>query len=261
MAELSNVPIGPPESLNLQGWRPTSDNIIIRTFAEPFLIKKFQEKLSKAWHSRNEIEHLRRIGQYLGDEAIEGLESGNLEEQYPYIRSWFFGTPVLDYVAMFYDDYTNDDGVTVPAGGIMIQNILLTVRQTKNIVKTVVPGRSGTIKQFVSNGDYVIEGTGKIVAPPNELDHSYASDDNNETEPLGLFVPGRRPVEELGQFVKVLDAQLEVDVYSPFLNLWNITTCVLERYELPQEKGIIDNQYFKFTMSSDEPFEVEINDA
>ncbi len=74
--------------------------------------------------------------------------------------------------------------------------------------------------------------------------------------PKGDFVQGQRPVEEIEVLINILRAQIEVDVKSAFLNLFSIDRCVIGPYEFPQERGRLDNQLIRFTMWSDEEFDV-----
>lgn len=257
-------PVGPPESIQLRAWRPTSDSVIIRTFVEPFAIKQIQKRIAKAWNSKHltegelrnkTAEEFNRLGGFTyDDERFDSAEAVIGRD-----KSWFFGTPIMDYLAMDYDAYINDQGQSVPAGGIMIQNLTMVVKQKKNIVKTIIPGHKGTIKQFISDGDYQIDAVGLLIAPPSNFSGSYTFNNGNKILPKGEFKMGQRPDEEMMSFIQVLKAQMEVNVYSPFLNLFDIDKCVIESHEFPNEKGKLDNQMIKFKMYSDEDFDVIIN--
>lgn len=251
----------PPQSINVRGIRPTSNSPIIRTVLEPIIISVGQRAVMKRGFETRQAEWDKtygKQGEYAQSEhgrALQEIE-GHAPTQAIRDRSWWFGTPIVDELIMSYDAYTDDQGNTNPAGGIVIQNILLTVKQVKNIVRTKVPGHRGTIKQFISDGDYEIDAVGKIIAPPEGFSGTYSLNGGAKIEPRGKFVQGERPTDEIMALVRVLRAQIEVDVNSPFLNLFDIDRCVIMSHEFPQEPGKLDNQMIRFKMYSDEDFDV-----
>jgi hypothetical protein len=240
-----------PETINIRGARPTSGNPQISRFLEPLIISTASKALLRGSFRRKKAEWDR----FDSDFKIEGVEGLESEVIQPQDASWFFGTPVIDTLLMAYDAYIDDQGKSVPAGGIAMQNILLTVKQPKNIVRTKVPGNKGRIKQFISDDDFEIQAVGKIIAPPGLLNQRYQLNGENIV-PQGEFKQGERPTAEIEALVRVLKAQIEVDVNSSFLNLFEIDRCVIGPYEFPQERGRLDNQLIRFTMWSDEDFDV-----
>lgn len=121
--------------------------------------------------------------------------------------------------------------------GLRIDTVLLTVNQSKNIVKTEIQGRNGTVKEYISDGDYSITVAGTIVSPDAK---SY-------------------PRESINLLKTVLDIPLSLEVTAEFLNIWNISNVVVESYSFPQQQGTRNTQPFQITMLSDEPIELQIN--
>ena len=50
---------------------------------------------------------------------------------------------------------------------LTINSILLSVSQSKNIIKTPIQGRNGTIKEYIADGDWEITGSGTITVKDN----------------------------------------------------------------------------------------------
>lgn len=246
-----NQRTAPPETINIRGARPTSGNAIISRFLEPLIITQAAKQLLKAGFSKNSAEW-KKYEEEFNIEPVTGLDGQVIQ---PGDYSWWFGTPILDVLVMSYEAYTDDRGNTVPAGGIALQNIMLTVSQPKIIERTRISGHRGRVKQFIGDDDFEIQAIGKIIAPPEGVNKWYSL--NGVTiKPKGEFKQGHRPTEEIMQLVRLLKAQIEVEVSSPFLNLFDINRCVMGPYSFPNEEGRLDNQLVKFTMWSDEDFDV-----
>lgn len=240
-----------PETINIRGARPTSGNPLVSRFLEPLIISVGQKLLIKRGFKRNTAEW----DKFEADFKIKAIDMPYPAIQ-PSDRSWWFGTPVQDWVILSFDSYIDENGVSAPAGGIVLQNILLTINQPKIIERTRVPGKKGRVKQFIGEDDFEIQAIGKVIAPPEGYTGSYNTADGGKIYPEGQFDAGVRPQEEIMQLIRVLNAQVECDIYSPFLNLFNIDRIVVGPYSFPQEEGKLDNQLIKFTMWSDEEFDV-----
>lgn len=243
---------GPPDSISVRSAIPSSNNPIIMRFIKPGLFRIAQKKLVKAGLSKYEAERKKFEGEFDID-PVSGLPIA--ETIQPADRSWWFGTPVIDELIISHPDYLDENGNRRLAGGIVMQNIILTVTQAKVIERTRIPGHKGTIKQFISDDDFEIQAVGKVIAPPEGFYNPYSTE-AGLISPKGEFRQGERPTDELIQLINVLKAQVEVDVVSPFLNLFDIDKCVIGPYSFPQEEGKLDNQLLKFTMWSDEDFDV-----
>src|SRR5688572_7578109 len=76
------------------------------------------------------------------------------------------GTPIfsnIEFQELKYQPLNVNKILRVP--NISFDTVLFTVSQTKNIVKTAIQGRNGTVKQYISDGDYEITIRGIIDAP------------------------------------------------------------------------------------------------
>lgn len=114
-----------------------------------------------------------------------------------------------------------------------IVNPIITITQSRNITKTVVQGRNGTVKEYVSDGDYQIDIDGALFT----TDGSY-------------------PQADMDMLVSLCKATSALSVYAHLLKMFDITSAVVEKYEFRQTL-MQDMQLFKINMLSDEPYEIK----
>jgi hypothetical protein len=120
-------------------------------------------------------------------------------------------------------------------GGFIIENCIIDVSQTKNIVKTDVVDFTGTIKEYISESDYTITIRGFL-----------------STQSPDLY-----PTEEVGILVNYLKAPVPLSITSTFLNTqFGINNVVVESYTMSQQQGLRNVQYFQINCSSDFNFEI-----
>jgi hypothetical protein len=120
-------------------------------------------------------------------------------------------------------------------GGFIIENCIIDVSQTKNIVKTDVIDNNGTIKEYISESDYTITIRGFL-----------------STQSPDLY-----PTEEVGILVNYLKAPVPLSITSTFLNTqFGINDVVVESYTMSQQQGLRNVQYFQINCSSDFNFEI-----
>jgi hypothetical protein len=157
-----------------------------------------------------------------------------------------FGNPVfsnIDFIGTDDDGrnektYTNLEGERVPFPTLTINTVLFSVNQSKNIVKTPIQGRNGTVKEYISDGDFDIQIRGLIV-----------SDNANEY-----------PKEDVRKLVEILRVQDNLEIASRYLEeTFDITNIVIESYSLPQTEGYLNVQAFEINAVSDDPIELTLN--
>jgi hypothetical protein len=151
------------------------------------------------------------------------------------------GTPIFTNL-IFGDDtnldknsYYDLDGTEVDFRPLRIDSVIMTVRQSKSIIKTSLQGKKGTIKEYVSSGDYIINVDGIIDNTINEY-----------------------PEEEVATLIEIANIPDQIKVTSKFLQMFGIDYVVVEDFELGEKTGYRDVQEFRITMSSDVPPEEEI---
>jgi hypothetical protein len=148
----------------------------------------------------------------------------------------YLGTPVYDRLIFQSGSYKTLNDETVNYDELIINTVLLTVNQSKNIVTTSLQGRTGTIKEYVSAGDYTIDIQGII-----------SSD--------GVTYPE----EEVNVLVSLLNAPTELRVTSNFLNFFNINDIVITDFTINQVRGVRNQQSFSISAISDRVINLEEN--
>lgn len=130
-------------------------------------------------------------------------------------------------------DYKSKQKITMENN--FIPCCLFSTTQTKNIVKTAVLNRSGSIKEYISDGDYMINA--KLVV----------------TGSNGIY-----PFDKVKNLVSFLNQPTELEIDSPYLNnILGVTYLVVESWDMPQTEGGISQQAFNINFSSDVPFLLE----
>lgn len=114
--------------------------------------------------------------------------------------------------------------------GMILDAILMTVSMEKNIVKTIIQGRSGSVKEYISDGDYTIAINGMLVG-------------NNVQYPSVLR----------DQLKEILDVPAALKVTGNYLNGLGVQSIVVKDYSFPQKSGGYSYQLFTINAISDIP--------
>ena len=141
---------------------------------------------------------------------------------------------VLKIVGGQYKDI--ETGEIIQYGGgvgnfLRIDNCLMTVSMTKNIVTTALNGRDGTIKECYSNGDYLINIRGSIVGEGNKY-----------------------PENEVVELDNISRANTRLEIYSPILSRLGdegIDNIVIDSITYNERAGYQNEQAFTITAMSD----------
>jgi hypothetical protein len=128
----------------------------------------------------------------------------------------------------------------------VLNDCIMTVSQERNIIDTALQGIDGTVKQFISDGDFSITVQAAIAG-------DYLLSNNLEYDVTDAY-----PIDELNLFIEnVLKPKQAIEVVSDWLDLWKIKTVVIKSYEFEQEV-YSNRQTFTMQMLSDEPFEIKL---
>lgn len=137
------------------------------------------------------------------------------------------GTPVYSYLRL-----TGADGSSVE-----FHTVLMTVGIQKQITKTAVAGKAKTVKELINEGDFAISVNGKMVGEK------------------GVY-----PDFETSILIGLLKEGNSLEVESPFLEQFGITTIVIENSSMPQAQGRMNEQPFSFQAYDDEPVELILSE-
>lgn len=141
--------------------------------------------------------------------------------------SQMLGTPVYDALEL--------EGQT---GRMKLETAVLVCSQSRNIVTTALQGRDGTVKEYISDGDYQIS-----------------------VDALLLGQNGYRfPESEVRTLVSLLKEKASLKVYSQFLQFFGVQDVVVEGYNVGQVRGSRSTVPIQMNLLSDRPIELRLND-
>lgn len=164
------------------------------------------------------------------------------------IAKSYLGTPVFAQVEIQGGNYFELDDVDkenpIPYEGIIIQTALLVVSQTKNIITTAIQGRDGTIKEYVSRGDFMISLSGNIVGQ-SDIDSSMVSDIGN-----------KYPEVDTKKMIEICNVPDPITITSSFLQQFGINDVVIKDYRFSEKRGTRNEQPFQINMLSDSPIDL-----
>ena len=151
------------------------------------------------------------------------------------VATSYLGTPVFSNIDFIEGSYKNLEGETIEYETLTVNTVLFSVNQSKNVVRTPIQGRNGTVKEYISDGDFDVSIRGLIVSPnANEY-----------------------PKNDVLKLVEILKVQDNLEIASRFLNdRFGITNLVIMSYSLPENEGFQNMQAFEINAVSDEPIEL-----
>lgn len=133
--------------------------------------------------------------------------------------------------------------VKVPDEGLLLINdVTVNVSLQKEVVKTALVGRAGTIKEYITDGDYQLSMSVGIVA----------TDENGE-------IIDQYPERAIAQLREILERPEALEVSSAFLDLFGITHMVVTGFSAKQMTHS-NRQVIEITALSDTEYVIESND-
>ena len=100
---------------------------------------------------------------------------------------------------------------------LVINDAVCAISRAKNIVSTQLVGMDGTIKEYINDGDYQLNIAVGVVAVRN-----------------GVIVD-EYPKEGISELRAFLDEKESIDVYSDFLDIFDINSIVIKSYSITQD--------------------------
>lgn len=147
------------------------------------------------------------------------------------------GTSVFSNLIIEEGNYEDLEGnvINYATKNFRIDTVVFNINVQKNIVKTQVLDRIGTVKEHITFGDYLINA--KIVLTGEN---------------------GERPDSLIKELKRIMEAPVAITVTSVYLQLFDINQIVIENYTISQRQGSRNIIDFEFTASSDIPLELEL---
>jgi hypothetical protein len=161
--------------------------------------------------------------------------SGGPPQDEPLYYSSFLGTPVYADISFKGQSYTDANGKTKTIQDLSIETVIITVNQHKNIVRTPVQGRDGTVKEYIGMGDFDITIQG-ILASSNNV----------------------YPTADVQTLQAIVNAPIPIAVTSRWLNQMGVFNIVVDSYSFPQTEGGYSQQAFSINAISDMPVQLVI---
>ena len=128
------------------------------------------------------------------------------------------------------NQYTANDGKTRNFYNIVFPIAIIDARQSKNIVKTKITGRDGSIKEYIGMNDWAITIKSVVDMPADQA-----------------------PLYFLQSFLQMLIAGVSIPVKNYYLNALGISNIVIEDVDLGQAEGGYSSQPITITCVSDVP--------
>jgi hypothetical protein len=143
-------------------------------------------------------------------------------------------TPVYSDLSINGGSY-NLNGINYSFDDINEPSAVFRVSHKKIIVKNYVNTRPGSIKEFITPDDFVIE--------------------------CGILLNGSNLLypDAVSNFIVMLESNQSIEINSWFLQQFGITDIVIEEYDMPQAKGNLNNQGIFIKMLSDSPLILNFN--
>lgn len=143
-----------------------------------------------------------------------------------------------------------DSSRVAPMTGILIQDsfrfvdptfalpieTVLELSRAKNIVKTTQQGRDGTVKEYISMDDWVLNFKGFIINYDEDL----------------------YPEDKVESMVKWFNLNQPMSLVSKWLSRWGIDKVVATNLKLPTFEGVQNVQPYELEMLSDYPITLEL---
>lgn len=166
----------------------------------------------------------------------------------------YLGTPMFDPIRIKggsyfeLDDIDKENPVPYPdaegadGNGLIMPAVLIEVTQTKNIITTAIQGRNGTVKEFISDGDFSVTLTGVIVG----------RNEGGEVKDIGNVYPS----DDVNKLITICKVPDSIEIISDFLGLFSDPKIenprfVITDYNIPQREASRDMQPFQISLLSD----------
>ena len=149
------------------------------------------------------------------------------------LSSFYFSNGIKQFDV--YVEDTNGNGQTIPVTTVLqestkVDTCLFEVNKTKEIVKTKIVGRNGTVKEYIGDSDYNITIKGVIVGKN------------------GIY-----PTNDVEGLIIYLKEKSQLKIVCPYLNeMFDIKNVVVESYSFEQVEGGFSYQPFTINLSSDD---------
>ena len=152
----------------------------------------------------------------------------------PIIEKSYLGTPIMSNVVFKAPKNRASDFNYLEQ--VKLNHVLVSIRQVKQIVKTQVEGMPGTIKEYISLGDYEITINGTLV---------------NEDDPFAA------PRTQLNDLLAFLNFEGVIELSSKATKPYGILEVVVMDYVINEKAGTLNEYPIRIRLLSDTPDTVQ----
>lgn len=178
----------------------------------------------------------------LGYDNIKVVDEDDVAEYSAY------GTPI--FMPINLGDSSKSNKLIQWNGGAVNQMKLLCcvvdISQTRNIVKTEIQGRDGTVKEFIANGDYHVTIKGIL-----------SNDVYSPSRTITQKADKKYPIEAVAHLNDICKAPTAIPIENRVLYELGIYDIVIESFSLPSTAGRTNIQAFELNCVSDRTFLLE----
>lgn len=182
------------------------------------------------------------------DNFDEDAEIGNPNTSWHgTMSSSLSGMPVLCPILIQGGIYVDLQGNRITLPDINLETVVCTVKLNKEIKKTKISGRDGTVKEMINSGDNNVEIRAIIL-----------SDTPLNSDIKSILSNGVYPYDNMAALISVLNAPIALPIYSLFLNQFDINYIVVESASFEQVEGMYGVQRVTIQAVSDKPLVIKL---
>lgn len=126
---------------------------------------------------------------------------------------------------------------------VLIKECLITIFQEKNIVCTPINGKEGTIKEYISDGDYQIT----LDVGLSNVDFFNLENNTKHQE---------YPLDKVAELIKFLKLDDSLIVHNDILKMFGVYNIIVKGYTVPQETHS-NRQTLSINCLSELPYEIK----
>lgn len=224
---------------------------------------------SKTGGSRGNVDLPQGVG-VLKDAAISQLRNNvlraalipfrtnfNREEYKSYLNTPVFGSFIFGDLSQVVhrgaggssNNYVDQFGETKSFTPLRFHECTYQVSQTKNIVTTVLQGFNGTVKEYVSDGDFQISIDGQLSGVYDPITDSFRS-------------ASHYPAEYVQDLVAALKIPSAIPISNQILSgIFGINFVVVTNFAFQRNTAGMNFQRFTLDLISDRPIEIVLSEA
>jgi hypothetical protein len=172
---------------------------LLRAIGITGVIPQVGTAINRALRAKNEIDYKEAVREATAE--ISGY-SANVYEADGFLnkdKTFFEGLPI--WMPIMLQLPGSED--------LFLESAICVINQDRNIITTPIQGRDGTVKEYISNGDYELSITGIIAT--RKLDYPY-----NEVKAFKKYMEAKQPLKIVSKLTQ------ELGIYEVVVTGWSL---------------------------------------